>query len=163
MNNTCRISHAGVIHHSLSDHFLVYCIIKSGIPKGPPRLIDYRSFKKFNQADFIADLEKVPWSIIETFEDIDDTIFTWNRLFLEVANEHAPAKRLKIKGNSCPWMNKDILCSMQKRDFHHRKAVKSNSPHHWPRFREMRKKVNRDVNEAKSTYFTQLIEKTKGN
>ena len=59
-------------------------------------------------------------------------------------------------------MNKDILCSIQKRDFHHRKAVKSNSPHHWQRFREMRKKINRDVHKAKSTYFTQLIEKAKG-
>ena len=52
VNNTYCISQAGVLHISLSDIFLVNCIIKSGIPKGLPRLIDYHCFKNFDQSDY---------------------------------------------------------------------------------------------------------------
>ena len=102
-NNIHRIRQHGVIHLGLSDHFLIYCVIKCGIPKAPPRVIDYRSFKSFDQNKFISDLNHIPWSIIDNFDDIDDAIFAWSNLFSSVANEHAPIKRRKVKGTPCPW------------------------------------------------------------
>lgn len=36
------------------------------------------------------DLQAVPWSIINSFEDINDAISTWYTLFLDVVNMHVP-------------------------------------------------------------------------
>lgn len=44
VNNNYRVVGQGVIHLSLSDHSLVYCIIKAGVPKASPRVIEYRSY-----------------------------------------------------------------------------------------------------------------------
>ena len=43
------------------------------------------------------DLECVPWHIIENEDNIDDAVFTWNKLFLDIADSHAPVKRRKVR------------------------------------------------------------------
>ena len=35
----------GIIHATLSDHSLVFCVMKGGVPKLPPKKFENRSFK----------------------------------------------------------------------------------------------------------------------
>ena len=49
VNNEHRIVKSGVVPVPLSDHYLVFCIIKVGVlNKSKPRLIEYRSYTNFN-------------------------------------------------------------------------------------------------------------------
>ena len=98
VNNSHRIVQSGVLQLNLSDHFLVYCVVKSGIPKSPPKIIDYRSFKTLDQNKFTKDLNQIPWSVLDSFDNIDDAVSAWNYLFTEVANVHAPIKSCPVKG-----------------------------------------------------------------
>ena len=43
VNNQHHIVDSGVVSLSLRDHSLVYCVVKSGMKKAPPRTIEYRS------------------------------------------------------------------------------------------------------------------------
>ena len=52
VNNKYRIVNNGVLSMSLSDHSLVYCIIKAGLPKAPSRVIEYRSYKLYDKNFF---------------------------------------------------------------------------------------------------------------
>ena len=49
------------------------------------------------------------------------------------------------------------------RDYHHRKAIKSNSAHHWQLYKKLRNLVNREVKLAKSKYYCNLIQEAQGN
>lgn len=40
-------------------------------------MITYRSFKNFDEAKFIADLQAVPWEIIKLFDDVNDILEVW--------------------------------------------------------------------------------------
>ena len=162
VNNDHRITDSGVVFVPLSDHYLVYCVLKSGITKAQPKTIEYRSYKNFDVNSFVADLNNVPWHIIENEEDINDAVFSWNTLFTEVADLHAPVKRCRVKGAPIPWMNNKINELMKDRDFHHHKAVKTNSDHHWARYRSLRNLVNREIKSAKSNYYCNLINDAKG-
>ena len=142
VNNNHRISQSGVIHLPISDHSLVFCVMKSGVPKAQPRTIDYRSYKNYDKNAFLSDLNQVPWSVIDATDDVDEAICTWNDLFCEVADIHAPTKSRKIKGNPCPWMTSELTNLMQDRDYHHRKAIRSNSSYHWQMFKKLRKRSN---------------------
>jgi hypothetical protein len=71
VNNQHRIADSGVVSLSFSDHSLVYCVVKSGVKKAPPRTIEYRSYKSFNANTFIRDTNNVPWQIVENESDID--------------------------------------------------------------------------------------------
>ena len=83
-------------------------------------------------------------------------------MFLEVADQHAPVKRRRVKGTPLPWMNSQISDTMKERDWAHRKARKSNSARHWSMYAKLRNKVNGLVRTAKSKYYCDMIEEAKG-
>lgn len=84
VNNSHRIVQSGVLQLNLSDQFLVYCVVKSGIPKSPPKVIDYRSFKTFDQNKFTKNLNQIPWSVLDSFDNIDDAVSAWNTYLLKL-------------------------------------------------------------------------------
>lgn len=59
-NREHKIVQSGIIHTTLSDHSLFFCVMKGGVPKLPPRKFEYRSFKNYNKTEFINDLNEVP-------------------------------------------------------------------------------------------------------
>ena len=146
----------------MSDHSLIYCVLKAGVPKATPRTIEYRSFKGFDENAFIQDLENVSWHIVDDDSNINDAVLTWNKLFTEVADSHAPLKRRRVKGTTAPWMNNKIAEAMRDRKYHLRKAQKSNSTYHWGMYRKLRNFVNREIKSSKSNYYCNLIEESKG-
>ena len=89
-------------------------------------------------------------------------MFIWNQLFSEIADLHAPVKRRRIRGVPLPWLNNKIREVIKDRDFHHRKAVKTNSVFHWACYRKLRNRVNRKAKTAKSKYYCDLILEAKG-
>ena len=58
----------------------------------------------------------MPWSIINVFDDPNDKVDTFNNLFMEVLDIHAPLKTVRVKKNPTPWIDKTIQCEMDRRD-----------------------------------------------
>ena len=58
VNNSHRIVESGVIHSTISDHSVVFCTMKSGVPKAPPRTIEYRSYRNYDKESFIRELKE---------------------------------------------------------------------------------------------------------
>ena len=109
VNNQHRIVDSGVVPLSISDHSLIYCIVKAGVPKATPRTIEYRSYRGFDENAFIQDLNNVPWHIVDDENNVNDAVLTWNKLFTEVVDSHAPLKKRRVKGTTAPWMNNKML------------------------------------------------------
>ena len=59
-------------------------------------------------------------------------------------------------------MNNKIAEAMRDRNYHLRKAQKSNSTYHWGMYRKLRNFVNREIKSSKSNYYCNLIEESKG-
>ena len=87
VNNIHRIVASGVISLDISDHSLIFCVIKAGIAKsgGNYRDINYRCYKHYNKTDFNRDLENVDWSFLDSISDVNDTVNTWCKSFSEAA------------------------------------------------------------------------------
>ena len=164
VNNEHHIVKSGVVPVTLSDHYLVFCILKAGVTnKAKPRIIEYCSYKNFGVNKFNNDLRNVPWHVTDNENNVDNALLTWNNMFSEVAEDHAPTKRRRVKGMPIPWMNSKICETMRERDYFHRKARKSNASRHWNTYRKLRNSVNRLVKSAKSKYYCRdKIEKAKG-
>ena len=151
-NTSQRVVNHGVIHLSWSDHSPVYCVLKAGVTKAPPRTIEYRSYKSFDTNAFNQDLASVAWHVVENENNIDDAVLTWNKLFSEIADAHANIKE----------MSRDkIREATRDRDYHHRKAVKSNSSYHWEMYRKLRNFVNEEIKSSKSKYYCELLRRVK--
>ena len=98
-NREHKIVLSGIIHTTLSNHSLVFCVMKGGVPKLPPKKFEHRSFKNDNKMKFVNDLSQVPGSVIDGVENVSDVAFLWERLFSEIANEHALLKIKRAKGS----------------------------------------------------------------
>ena len=104
VNNKHRIVSSGVLPAHISDHSLIYCVVKSGVTKCPGRTIQYTSYKHYSKEAFLTDLRNVDWNIIDEVPDINNAVNYWNKMFTDVAECHAPTKRTRIKGCHVPWM-----------------------------------------------------------
>ena len=62
----------------LSDHFPIFLTRKTNcsVPKLSHHTISYRSYKHFDEQNFISDLQSAPWDIIKIFDDTNDIVDT---------------------------------------------------------------------------------------
>ena len=79
---------------------------------------------------FLKDISTVPWSTIDFAEDIEDSAFMCDKLFTDVANNHAPIKFARVKGVKTPWVTVQLLEAKRDRYYHFKKARLSNSTCH---------------------------------
>ena len=145
VNNSQRIIRSDVIRCSLSDHSLVFCMFKAGVSKAPPRTIKYRSYKHYNKQFFPQDLRDTNWTASLDECDTDATVNNWCQRITDVFDQHAPIKKMKVKGVNIPWMTAELSQTMQERDNHLKKAQKTKYANHWSSYRQRRCLVNRKV------------------
>ena len=73
-----------------------------------------------------------------------------------------PTHTVKVKNRSNPWVTRDILLLMYKRDDLHKEALKSKDPIIYTEYRKLRNKVVKEVRKAKKVYYTDQISQSKG-
>ena len=66
------------------------------------------------------------------------------------------------KATKTPWVTSKLSEIRRDRDYHHKKARKSNSKYHWGMYRKLRNLANREDKRLKSEYFCNLINDSKG-
>ena len=143
----------------LSDHFPIFCSRKMHVqpPKTNHYTISYRSFKDFNEAKFLEDLQSVPWDTIKLFDDTDDILEAWLDLFLQVVDNHVPIKQHRVKHKTQPqWLSPKILDAIKCRDRH--KSLGNDHD-----YKAWRNKVTKLIQNAKKAQYQTFIEKNKEN
>ena len=68
----------GILDITLSDHYRIYGVMNMlGTRHIKHRIITTRSWSEDAVDSFLADLETAPWSVIDSFDNIDDMCSTW--------------------------------------------------------------------------------------
>ena len=125
VNAIHRFTTSGVSMFGGSDHNIIYAVKKAGQQKAKPRIKTTRTFKTYSKTEFVNDLNRIPWDTIRLFDDVNDAVFAWNKLFLDVVNKHRPLKQTTMKGSNKPWVTSAIRRMMKERDSLLRKAKKT--------------------------------------
>ena len=148
---------------SVSDHYMIYTILKHNKKESSHREITFRNFKEFNNDAFIHDLEchsditDIEWSS-DQFEK------RWNKFkkcFLEVCNRHAPTQTRRLKDRNNPWVTPQIQKLMYERDYVKDKAVKLNDLTLWNRYTCLRNKVTQMIRDNKRNYTANKVDQQK--
>ena len=80
---------------------------------------------------FKHDLERPPFHIASIFEEPDDQLWAWERLFDDISNEHAPWTEIKARSFSSPWITCEIRHKMNRRYKLFKAAISSKCPEQW--------------------------------
>ena len=82
---------------------------------------------------------------ISEFEDNSDQVDVYSALFLDVLNEHALIKRIKIKARPNPFVTPEIIQLMKTCDVWHKSAMKTNDKLHWNTYKFFGQAVKREI------------------
>ena len=101
---------ATTIDTGLSDfHKMVLVVLKKKFEKAKPKVISYRDYRHFDGNSFRCalrfELSKISTHSYSSFE----------KVFLETLNDHAPLKQKTIRANHAPYMTKTLRKAMMHR------------------------------------------------
>ena len=92
-HKTC-IFETGFSNH----HKLILSVFPSYFIRIPPKIIEYRNYKKFNETVFLHDLDQELLKG-EMYKSNNEMYSTFTKVFKIVLDKHAPLKVKKVRGN----------------------------------------------------------------
>ena len=157
------VGKSGALPLGLSDHCLTYATLKLKSKRPPPKIIQTRNFKHFNDKDFKTDIERIPFHITRVFEDKDNSLWAWEQLFRSVCDQHAPHRVVNSKARSVssPWINKQIKLKMNQRFKLFKTAIETKEADKWADYKKLRNEITSDIRKAKSAYLRGNLMKLK--
>ena len=103
-SNSRRFLKFGVFEPHLSDHSLVYTIMRSFSNYHRSRKVTYRNFKDYNKDKLLNDLALIPFHAISVFDDVSDQAWAFDKLFTDVINTYVPIKQFHLRGGHVPYL-----------------------------------------------------------
>ena len=126
-NEPVKFVEVGCRDCCISDHKLVYGTrnVRNETPKRNHEVSEYRAYNKCCIEALRRDLDRVPWHILDIFDDIEDSWCGWKLLFDLVLDEHAPIKKSRKKRQHVPWITEEVRELFKIRDHLGKKARKT--------------------------------------
>ena len=128
-----------VFETGLSDfHGLVLTLMKTHIPRLKPKMIRYRSYKKFDPEKFLQDVTNIDFKA-----DVKDADLAYRNLssaFREFVDKHAPLKTKVQRGNTAPFMNQQLQKAIYTRSRLKKRLNKNPTAENRTKFKKQRNK-----------------------
>ena len=106
-NQTLHFQKIHVVETGLSDyHKMISTFFKACTSKLKTKVIYYRSFKKFNESDFLCSLKKANFDCFKNDPNQSYNVLTVK--FLGIVNRHALLKKKFVRGKNAPFMNREL-------------------------------------------------------
>ena len=106
-NKPLHFQKTHVVETELSDyHKMISTFFKACSSKLKTKVIYYRSYKKFNESDFLCSLNQANFDFFKNDPNQNYNLLTDK--FLALANKHAPLKKKFVRGNNASFMNRDF-------------------------------------------------------
>ena len=91
-NNKQQVFKVKVVESGISDHSAIFCHWSIKLPKPNPTghtTITFRSFKNFNETNFLRDLSLLPFANVCDHSDPDEALSVWYDTIKPVIDKHA--------------------------------------------------------------------------
>ena len=124
----------------------------------------YRDTKRLDQQKLVNELRDAPWDAAFVFEDTDDIVDSWYKIFTDVLDSQIPVKEKRVKNRAQPiWFTTEINEHIRKRDKLLKKARISASPDDWATFKRVKNEVCQLIRSTKEKYFKNQFAEHKHN
>ena len=125
-----------------SNHSFVLAVLDIGVAAKGGAFLEARSLKKANLDKMNLCLAGMRFDLVDSATSIEEKWLVLKKLLLDVVDSCAPVKKLRLKKDqSLPWIDKECLFYLHKRNTMHRKALASKSGREsaeWQAFRSAR-------------------------
>ena len=140
------------------DHHWIHCLLRGPKPKTLQKQISYRKIKSIDLAQFSNDLQNSDLFLNNTFDTLENAVSVYNSTLENALNSHAPviSKTITIHSDA-PWYNDDIAEAKREKRRAEKLWRKTKLTVHREIYVEKRDTVNRKMQEAKTSYYSNLV------
>ena len=79
---------SGIYNPELSDHCMIYGVVKEKAVQYRNKIVQVRSYKNLDEERLKEDLSVAPWHVGEVFDSLDGRYACWDTLLNSIVNEH---------------------------------------------------------------------------
>ena len=148
-NGPSNVCESNVLPVGLTDHGLVYIVRKLNRPKLQPRIVTFRSFRRFNLNNFTGDLLNLDLVLNPVPTDVNVAWNCWKRNFVRICDRHASVITTRARGVKTPWVTEECITLPHYHDRLNRKAEQTGLRDNWKHYRSCRNYVNNYRNTLK--------------
>ena len=120
--------------------------------KPHPICITARSYKHYDQNQFLFDLACIPWHENRFVENVNDKLSHFDSNFQNALARNAPIKTRKIRHRQVPFVDDEVKELMKNRNRLHKFARLTRMPADWEKYRALRHKVKCKLRQAEKDY-----------
>ncbi len=153
-----KVAIHGQLPTSFSYHDLIYISYKVRPPKRKAKYLHLRSFRNIDVDRLGADAACIDWSSIYGCDDLNSKVSAFNSILLELYDQHAPIKKVRVKHLPAPWLTNCIKKLMAKRDRVKRRYRKTPSEELLVEYKSLRNRCNRMCRDAKRRHIYNSIQ-----
>ena len=140
----------------------LYIIANMPVNKFETRYKCIKNLKNFELEKYVQDFRALPISLVQSFDDPNDQLDTLNKLILSVINEHAPLMKTKFTRSPAYWMKDFEINKLQRGSGYWRhEAHSEQTPQSRGKFRAIRSKIKKVINEKKTSFYKRVFPKNK--
>ena len=153
-----KISEVHAYHQGSSDHRVIMATRYSKLVVRNPRYVKKRSYKNFNPAEFLNAVRNISWWELYSCNDLDKAVTLFSEKLTAILDEMAPVKKYQIRKKYAPWLSNNTKEKINERNLAQKKAVETNSPDDWRRFRAIRNQINNILKKEKEAWNSKRLE-----
>ena len=137
------MKNSNVLEGGISDHHsLIITALKSQLVKGNAKTKLYRDYSEFNMDNFKAELDdKLKSGVVTEYSNFQN-------IFIQVLNNHAPAKKKIVRFSNSPFMTKTLRKAIMHRSRLKNIYIRKRNDKNWE-------------NNKQRNFFVDLLRKTK--
>ena len=167
LNKDNLIVSSGTILTAISDHLPAFICIKNtnSCFSDSYQTLSIRDYKMFSTENFLSDLDMIDWDeTVYSQSDVNMMYDQFTSAFVKICDKHAPFKSFRKKNVRYfhkPWLSTDLLKLLKKKDYIYHQTL--NNPLNSAlklKLKQMRNKVTKEVRDAKTKYFADLLNST---
>ena len=155
---------SGVIEMELFDHGLIYFTRKTSLLKLNEHCeISIKSTKNYADKIFVEQLRAIKFLDYSNYTCVNDAYQDFVTKFLCVVDFVAPIRTSRVKSNTKPWFENDVLNAIRNHDKHYRKFKRSGKEVDKGNFKCAKLLLKKVINKKKKVYFEEEFVEKKNN
>ena len=145
----------------MSDHHLVYGIMKERVFQHERKVVTFRSTRTLDVEKLNEDLSCAPWNVMNTFDTLDEKYFFWESLLNTIVEKHMPTKRMRFRKVDVPYMTPKWKWAIKMKRKFAKQYAQSRTEENWELKRIWRNKATNYRRKAIKDYWKQKADDLK--
>ena len=152
-NRSDMFMQCGTYDTALSDHLLIYGLMKETVKRYQNKIITFRNYKNCDMEVFTNELATAPWHVGDLFDDVDDQEFYWKTMMNDIVDECFPLKKMRVRSKDVPYMTTSWKNAIRAKRRAAAKYYNDKSAHNWEVKQRCRNEATRQRRIAIKQYW----------